>query len=198
MTPRQLNQQCGLVLPYLDKVTKAAARRYGVDKDDLFEYGLTCLAQRAANWQPGKLNFLSFIWIWLNTQIWAKAKHMASRPGYETGGRLLNAVIDPVSLQEEARNVRLSWIALCRALPLRERFVFRRRFGVCGKQRQSIKELAVSLGVSTQRVSQLCQQAVCRLRRKKNDEEVRDSLEIILSTALNNANSSAYSLSKGE
>jgi RNA polymerase sigma factor (sigma-70 family) len=62
-------------------------------------------------------------------------------------------------------------------LPDRERLILERRFGLSGREPQTLSEIAVSLGITAERVRQLQNSALSRMQRPGKLQQLRAFVE---------------------
>lgn len=87
-------------------------------------------------------------------------------------GTIPVAVADPVDEFDRQDELNSALIRLLDVLPSRERMVVTRRFGLDGHEPTSLEVLGGDLNVSKERVRQLQRQAIKRMQRRAEDEEL--------------------------
>jgi RNA polymerase sigma factor (sigma-70 family) len=187
MTPKQLNQQCSLVLPYLDSVARKIGRQFGVDQEEVYSYGLERLAYISSKWRPGSRSFLKYVWTWLTLQVWKKAKALK----YQAEVARLSeidvqtcATASPSNdLDEAGERVQRAWETIINALPVREGDVLAARYGVFAPAKKLV-EIAEASGVSKQYIDQIRKKAEMRIKGWWKCGKYQDELETIFQYGL--------------
>ena len=187
MTPKQLNQQCSLVLPYLDSVARKIGRQFGVDQEELYSYGLERLAYISGKWKPGSRSFLKYVWTWLTLQVWKKAKalkyqaEIARQSEFEVQ---TCATASPSNdLDEVGERVQRAWETIINALPVREGGIIASAYGVFSPAKE-VTQIALEQGVSKQCISEIKIRAEARIKKWWACGKYQEELETIFQYGL--------------
>lgn len=102
---------------------------------------------------------------------------MATRPAVSlerggTEGAIPVAVEDPIPEFDRKEEVREAVARLLDSLPMRERLIVTRRFGLDGQEPTSLEVLGDDLQVSKERVRQLQRQAIRRMQQVASEEQL--------------------------
>lgn len=179
--PSLTPEQQALVTQFLPLAHKFVNRNLhnsavAADTDEAFQFACLTLCRAARSFDPAKgVKPITYFWRSLaaefsrysaGTLVHVPAGHLDERPKIDLRDpHCFDNLPDRESEERTTEERTNNSVADCLALlPAREADVLARRFGLGGKPKEELAQIAAELGISKQRVSQIKDRALARLR----------------------------------
>ena len=172
---RLLRQHEGLVRQIVRR-----QQLYGLCWEEALQAGRIGLWRAIAGYQPQWGRFSTYAYPAIIRQVWGAVSREITWEKQQVPEGLLGVFLEANSPDErqkaEREEVEKTLRGMVASLPERQREVIRRHYGLEGQARQTLAEIGGRWGVSRQRVYQIEEAALIRLREPGHSQELRSQL----------------------